>query len=57
MGPAACRCHCVGLAVGLGISPPSAEPSAKDVLKTYADIAQAGYTDSLDTANTPQARD
>jgi putative iron-regulated protein len=42
------------LAVGvlLGITPASAESAPKDVLKTYADIAQAGYTDSLDTAKT-----
>jgi putative iron-regulated protein len=42
------------LAVGLclGISPATAEPTPKDVLKIYADIAQAGYTDSLDTAKT-----
>ena len=36
----------------LGILPAAAEPTAKDVLTTYADIAQAGYTDSLDTAGT-----
>jgi len=29
-----------------------AGPAPKDVLKIYADIAQAGYTDSLDTART-----
>jgi putative iron-regulated protein len=29
-------------------------PSIKDVLKTYADIAQAGYTDALITARTLQ---
>ena len=44
---------CVGLAAGFGISPAAAaDPAPKDVLKVYADIAQAGYTDSLDTANT-----
>jgi putative iron-regulated protein len=32
--------------------PASAESSPKDVLKVYADIAQAGYTDSLDAART-----
>jgi putative iron-regulated protein len=36
----------------LAASPAVAEPVPKDVLKTYVDIAQAGYTDSLDTANT-----
>jgi putative iron-regulated protein len=36
----------------LAISPAAAEPTSKDVLKLYADIAQAGYMDSLDTANT-----
>src|SRR3990172_3431582 len=42
------------LAVGLCLAaaPALAEPSPKDVLKTYADIAEAGYTDSLDTAKT-----
>ena len=34
------------------ISPASADPTPKDVLNTYADIAQAAYTDSLDTART-----
>ncbi len=43
---------CVGLAAGLGISPASAEPTAKEVLTTYADIGQAAYADSLDTART-----
>jgi len=36
----------------LVISPAAAESTPKDVLKIYADIAQAGYTDSLDTAKT-----
>jgi putative iron-regulated protein len=42
------------LAVGfcVGLTPVSAEPAAKDVLKIYADIAQAGYQDSVDTART-----
>jgi putative iron-regulated protein len=42
------------LAIGLCLapSPASAAPAAKDVLKTYADIAQAGYGDALDAANT-----
>jgi putative iron-regulated protein len=43
---------CVGLTAGLEISHAAAESSAKDVLKVYAEIAQAGYTDSLDTART-----
>ena len=42
---------CVGLA-GLWISPAAADPAPKDVLKVYADIAQAGYADSVDTART-----
>ena len=36
----------------LGGSPVAAEFAPKEVLKTYADIAQAGYTDSTDTART-----
>jgi len=36
----------------VGASPATAEPSAKDVLKTYADIAEAGYTDAAATATT-----
>jgi putative iron-regulated protein len=43
---------CVGLTAGLEISHAAADSSAKDVLKVYADIAQAGYTDSVDTART-----
>jgi len=42
------------LGVCLAAPPAVAEPSVKDVLKTYADIAQAGYTDSLATAKTLQ---
>jgi len=44
----------VALAAGLclGAPPALAESAPKDVLKTYADIAQAGYADSLDTAQT-----
>jgi putative iron-regulated protein len=40
--------------IGLCLAPlpAAAGPGAKDVLKTYADIAQAGYTDSLDAART-----
>jgi len=43
-----------GVAIGfcLAASPASAQTAPKDVIKTYADIAQAGYTDSLDTAKT-----
>ncbi|MET0157535.1 MAG: imelysin family protein, partial [Methyloceanibacter sp.] len=33
-------------------APLAAAPAAKDVLKIYADIAAAGYTDSVDTART-----
>jgi putative iron-regulated protein len=42
------------VAIGLCLAslPAAAEPATKDVLKTYADIAQAGYTDSLDSAKT-----
>jgi putative iron-regulated protein len=36
----------------LTISPALAEPTPKDVLTTYVDMAEAGYTDSLDTART-----
>ena len=39
------------LALGLLVSPAAAD-NTKDVLKTYADIAQAGYEDSRDTART-----
>jgi putative iron-regulated protein len=35
-------------------SPALAADGTKDVLKTYADIAQAGYEDSLETAKTMQ---
>jgi putative iron-regulated protein len=40
------------LSLCFGLSPAAAEPAPKDVLKAYADIAQAGYQDSLDTAKT-----
>lgn len=42
------------LALGLCLasSAASAQSAAKDVIKAYADIAQAGYADSLDTAKT-----
>jgi putative iron-regulated protein len=40
-------------ACGLCLAPlPAFAETPKDVLKTYADIAQAGYTDSLDAART-----
>jgi putative iron-regulated protein len=41
------------LAFGFSVSPALAE-APKDVLKNYADIAQAGYEDSLETAKTMQ---
>jgi putative iron-regulated protein len=44
----------IALGMCFGMSPAAAEPSVKDVLKTYADIAQAGYADSLATAKTLQ---
>jgi putative iron-regulated protein len=50
--PLAAATLCVGLAASFGTSPAAADPTPKDVLKIYADIAQAGYTDSLDTART-----
>ena len=50
--PFAAAILCVGLSAGLGISHATADSSPKDVLKTYADIAQAGYADSVDTART-----
>jgi putative iron-regulated protein len=41
------------LAIGVFCAAPvMAEPAPKDVLKIYADIAEAGYADSLDTART-----
>ena len=45
--PAAALVICVCFSV-----PALAQSAPKDVLRTYADIAQAGYTDSLDTART-----
>src|SRR4029077_14886576 len=42
----------IALGVCCGFSAAAAEPNVKDVLKTYADIAQAGYADSLATAKT-----
>ncbi len=51
--PFATATLCVALAASLAASPASAADSTpKDVLKVYADIAQAGYTDSLATART-----
>jgi putative iron-regulated protein len=44
----------VALGIGLGVPPAAADPSVKDVLTTYADIAAAGYADSLATAKTLQ---
>jgi len=41
------------LAFGFGVAPALAD-GPKDVLKNYADIAQAGYSDSLETAKTMQ---
>src|SRR5512147_2974208 len=42
----------LALVVSLGTSPAAAEPAPKDVLKTYADIAEAAYSDAADTART-----
>jgi putative iron-regulated protein len=50
--PLAAASFCFALAAGAATSPAFADPTPKDVLKIYADIAQAGYTDSLDTART-----
>jgi putative iron-regulated protein len=46
----------VAFAIGLCLAPwpAAAAPAAKDVLKTYADVAQAGYADALDAATTLQ---
>jgi putative iron-regulated protein len=38
------------MALALSASAVAAQPAAEDVLKTYSDIAQAGYEDSLATA-------
>jgi len=40
------------LALGFCFTPAAAADTTKDVLKSYADIAQAGYEDSLETATT-----
>jgi putative iron-regulated protein len=50
--PLAAATFCLALAAGTGASPAFADPTPKDVLKIYADIAQAAYGDSLDTART-----
>ncbi|HEV7463179.1 MAG TPA: imelysin family protein, partial [Methyloceanibacter sp.] len=50
--PFAAATLCLSLATGVATSPAIAEPTPKDVLKTYVDMAEAGYTDSLDTART-----
>jgi putative iron-regulated protein len=43
----------LAIGVSLGLTPAAAaEPTPKDVLKTYADIAEAAYSDSADTART-----
>lgn len=45
------------LVLAIGLAPPGAvraETATRDVLKTYADIAHAGYEDSLVTARTLQ---
>jgi putative iron-regulated protein len=44
----------LALGMCLGLAPATAEPRVKDVLKTYADIAAAGYADSLATAKNLQ---
>jgi putative iron-regulated protein len=50
--PLAAATLSLALAAGTGASPAFADPAPKDVLKIYADIAQAAYGDSLDTAHT-----
>jgi len=40
------------VALGFCFAPANAADGTKDVLNTYADVAQAGYEDSLDTART-----
>jgi putative iron-regulated protein len=44
----------IALGIFLGLSPAAPEPSVKDVLKTFVDIAAAGYADSFATAKTLQ---
>jgi putative iron-regulated protein len=50
--PLAAATLSLALAAGTEASPAFADPAPKDVLKIYADIAQAAYGDSLDTAHT-----
>lgn len=50
--PLAAATICFALAASAAASPASADPTPKDVIKVYADIAQAAYTDSLGTART-----
>jgi putative iron-regulated protein len=50
--PFAAATLCLSLGTGVATSPALAEPTPKDVLKTYVDMAEAGYIDSLDTART-----
>ncbi len=49
-----CPIAAFALGLSLGVSPAVAVPSPKDVLKTYADIGQAAYSDAADTARTMQ---
>ncbi len=42
----------VAIGCCLGLCPAAADPAPKDVLRTYADMAEAGYADSADTART-----
>ncbi len=48
----ACPIAALAIGVSLGLSPAAADPAPKDVLKTYADIAEAAYSDAADTART-----
>ena len=47
-------CPIAALAIGISLAtfPAAADPSPKDVLKTYADIGEAAYSDAADTART-----
>jgi putative iron-regulated protein len=45
---------CLGLSPAAAAEPSAKDTSVKDVLKTYADIAAAGYADSLATAKNLQ---
>jgi putative iron-regulated protein len=42
----------LAISVSLATFPAAADPSPKDVLKTYSDIAEAAYSDAADTART-----